>query len=574
MHRSSSRVALALFLVPPLAAAPPVFTEVTAECGLFGLYDLSQFSAVRFMAAGGATGDFNRDGWADLFVLSGAAAPDRLFINNGDGTFTDRAAEWGLTEPHLGMGAAVGDYDGDGWLDIYVTSFGPVEGEEPGVHRLYRNLAGQSFVESALVAGVSQTSPGVPDGFGAAFGDYDLDGDLDLAVAGWRENSGSNRLFRNDGGTFVDVTPDAILTSLSGVRGFSPRFVDMDGDRYPELLWVADFNTSKYLVNNTDGTFRNETQASGTGKDGNGMGNTIGDYDNDGDLDWVVTSIFDEQFPWLLGNMHYSQSADHQFDEVGRTLGTSDAGWGWGAVSSDFNHDGRLDLAITGGYSGPYWTRPPRLLSNQPDETFIDDAPAAGLSYAGQGRGLIDFDYDNDGDHDLLFLYNNEPMRLYRNDTPRENANWLRVKLANAGRSNIAPDGFGSRVRVVVGESSQLRYIDGGCNYLSQSELVAHFGLAEAAIVDQVVIEWPTGEETLLQQVAANQTLEVSAALLAADATGDGRVNLSDLGLVLAAFGACGGDAAYQPAADLDASGCIDLTDLTDVITYYGTSLL
>ena len=216
-------------------------------------------------SAGGAVGDFDRDGWQDLFVPSGGTTPDRLYMNNGDGTFTDRAAEAGIAARHHGYGVAVGDVDSDGWLDIFVISYGTVDQRftMPGNHRLYRNNGDGTFTDIAARAGVATTSLKQPTGTGASFGDYDLDGDLDLAVASWFYGEGGNALFRNNGdGTFENVTSLLPFDGKRAPMGYTPLFADMDGDRYPELLWAADYFTSRYLRNDGGGGFTDITEQS------------------------------------------------------------------------------------------------------------------------------------------------------------------------------------------------------------------------------------------------------------------------------------------------------------------------
>jgi hypothetical protein len=511
-----------------LCLAQPVFTEKSAAAGVAAHHApagafVTYFIDVAPFTAGGAAGDFNNDGWQDLFVVTSGGGDDRLFINNGDGTFSDLTASSGVGGLHMGTGAAVGDYDADGWLDIYETSFGPATGSPvPGRHRLLHNNGNDTFTDVASVAGVDFSSHSFADGFGAAFGDYDLDGDLDLYVTGWIYGSGGNRLFRNNGnGTFSDVTMAAGVYDYE-VRGYAPRFADMDGDRYPELLVAADYGTSRYYVNNGDGTFTNRTMQSGTGLDGNGMGQTVADLNDDGLLDWYVTSIFTQNSPAPLeipgtGNMLYMNVGNHTFVEVSEAAGVKDGGWGWGTAAVDFDHDGRLDLVETNGYATAngagmfeWLNEQSYLFRSNGDGSFSEIAIASGFIHTLLGRGLVNFDYDNDGDQDVVIFANSGALKLYRNDTPHAGHNWLRVLVGSGIAPGIAPNGYGTRVVATISGMRQYRYIDSGCNYLSQSEPSAHFGLGTATSVDELRIEWTNGAVSVLENVAVNQTLTIN----------------------------------------------------------------
>ncbi|MHC5025590.1 MAG: FG-GAP-like repeat-containing protein [Planctomycetota bacterium] len=554
------------------------FSDHTSDAGV----DVSHETSIWFtlsslnvasMIGGAAVGDFDRDGFQDLYFVSGGTVPDRLFMNNGDGTFTEEAAARGIVGLHLGMGVAVGDIDGDGWLDLFVTSLGPaVAPAVPGANILYRNIGNGVFEDVAAAAGVAEIATNFADGFGSAFGDYDLDGDLDLFVAGWVPPSNGNQLMRNNGdGTFTQVTASVDM-DLEGTRGFSPMFADMNGDRYPELLLAADFGTSRYFINNGDGTFTDATGLpSGTGLDGNGMGHVVADFDGDGLPDWYVTSIFseDSSLPAVpgTGNMLYMNTGDHQYDERSTRLGVNDGGWGWGTVAFDADHDGRVDLFETNGWSQPNNGEPEwvdeacYVWRNTDPDGFNDVTDACGIVHNDMGRGMLAVDIDNDADLDLVICSADGPLLLFRNDHDPANGLGLRVLLDTSTRPDLPPDGYGAHVVATIDGIAQHRWLTGGAHYLSQSELSAHFGLAGAATVDTLSVTWTDGETTLLTDVAGGQTLTISpSSPVFGDVTHDGRVNVEDIVAVLLAWGTADAD------ADVDGSGTVDVGDLVLVL--------
>ncbi|HNO77780.1 MAG TPA: FG-GAP-like repeat-containing protein [Phycisphaerae bacterium] len=545
------------------------FSNQTAASGINVTHAVPVGAPYPPMVGGGAVGDFNNDGWQDLFVLSGGTQPDKLYINNGNGTFTDQAAAWGVNVVHQGAGASVGDYDGNGYLDIYVTSYCPAgQSPGPGNHRLYRNNGDGTFTEVAAAAGVNLAAP-IADGFGSAFGDYDLDGDLDLAMTGWAYQVGGNRLFINNGdGTFSNATAD-LNYDVTQMRGFSPRFADMDLDRYPELLFVADFNTSRYFVNKRDGTFEDQTAESHTGVDLAGMGTTVGDFNRDGYLDWFVTAVFFGSNTTTRGNMLYmNDNGKHRFMEVSEAANVSDGAWGWGTVAVDFDHDMLVDIGETNGWNPAPWTNQMnRLYMNNGDGTFTNNAAAAGFNFTGQGRGLVNFDYDNDGDQDVVVFPNFEAIRLYRNDLTGPDTNWLRIFLDTSDDPGLAPNGFGTRVIVTADGITQYGYLHGGCNFLSVSELSVHFGLGGATDAD-VRVEWSDGTITVLSSVSANQTLTIASGAArgpVGDLDGDGIVDPSDLERMTGCIkGPQGHIYTGCAPADWDSDGDADLADFAE----------
>jgi hypothetical protein len=496
----------------PLPAAEPAFSERTTEVGIDVVFLPGTGYSNTSYSGGGAVGDFNRDGFQDLFVLDGDGI-DHLYINNGDGTFTDQAVAWGLTASHRGKGASVADYNKDGWTDLYVTSAGSTGSIGACKHKLYRNNGDGSFTDVAAAAGVQCTHPVAEDGWGSTFGDYDLDGDLDLFVAGFTASNGGSKLFRNNGnGTFTNVTTaSSLFFGVPQTYAFTPRFVDTDEDDYPELLLVADFGTSRYYRNNGNGTFTELGNGSGTTLEENGMGGMVGDFNRDGRIDWYVTSIYNPPSAWT-GNKLYLNQGGHSFLEVSQTAGVYDGGYGWGAVGVDFNHDAHQDIAETNGATNaPYFNEPSYLWKNNGNGTYTEMAQSAGLVHFDKGRGMANLDFDNDGDQDVVIFANNDPVRFYRNDLAGPATHWLRVFLDTQAVPALAAGGIGSRVWATTGILRQFRYVTSGDNFLSHSELSAHFGLGGAGLVDLLEVHWPNGQNASVAQVDVDRSVTLVA---------------------------------------------------------------
>jgi len=558
-----------LAITASAAGAQVTFSDHTENCGIISDYQIppNGNSLMRF-APGAAAGDFNRDGLQDIFIPTDGSNAPRLYINQGDGTMSEQAAVWGLTEVHHGIGCAVADYNADGYLDIYVTSWGDASFPfRESRSRLYRNngpdTQGQfTFTEVAFAAGVNLQSASVPDSCSPAWGDIDLDGDLDLAVAGW---FGTNRLYRNDGFSavfnetrFTDIT-NQLPANMAQVRGFTPRFHDMDGDRYPELLWVADFYTSQYFVNNTDGTFTNMTVPAGVGIDSNGMGQFVADVNNDGLPDWYVSSI-NETFEDGSGNMLYMNQGNHVYSEESLARGVNDGAWGWGAFAVDLDHDGHLDIVETNDNAAI--VADSKIFMNQGDNTYVESAAALGVVHPGNGRGVVSFDLENDGDRDILITRHGDNASIFRNELTGPDTHWLRVALDTAMVPSIAPDGIGARITVTAGDRTLYRWIEGGSNFLSQDEMVAHFGLADADTIDELRVDWPDGSQSVLTDIPADQTLVVVAGetvepCIADTAEPFGTLNFNDVVVFLIAFSE--GD----PGADIaEPIGTLDFSDV------------
>jgi hypothetical protein len=508
----SISVAFALLVVGlPALGATVSFSDQTVSAGLAHTPGSPADMGSKEMFHGGSVGDFNRDGWPDLFLLGGGTIADALFINNGNGTFTNQAAAWGVDFVHRGRGSTVGDYNADGWPDLYVTSGGDMSGADRiGQHRLYENNGNATFTERGVAAGVNESSALYATATGAAFGDYDLDGDLDLFVCGWEPVTcvinpcDQNRLFQNQGdGTFTDVTSTAGIAN--NFDGFSPRFVDMNGDRYPELIVAADYRTSRYFVNDGDGTFTNMTAASGTGEDDNGMGSTVGDFNRDGLPDWYVTSIWRDG-SFQDGNYLYVNQGSHSYSILPETSGARNGGWGWGTEAVDFDHDGWTDIIETNGWwETTEWTgETSYLFRNNGDMTFTEVQNGSGFNHFGAGRTLLTLDYDRDGDMDVVVTSYSEPVSLFRNDVSGVDANWIELALDTSADATLAPDGYGAKITATAGGATQTYWLNGGASYLGRSQPVAHFGLGAETTAD-IVVEWPDGTTTSMPGLSANQ---------------------------------------------------------------------
>ena len=563
-----------VLLVCALACAPELaqasFSDQTASAGLTHTTALPFDMMQRQMYCGASVGDFNADGWPDLFMLGGgdAGTADALYLNNGDGTFTDHAAAWGVQKVHRGRGTTVGDFNNDGWDDIFVTSGGDMTGgDRVGQHMLYRNNGNGTFTDIAVSAGVNQSSFALLTATGAAFGDYDLDGDLDLYVCNWEGTDGNDLYLNNGDETFTDATGAAGLGHHH--YGFSPRFVDMNGDRYPELIIASDYGTSKYYVNDGDGTFTRNT-TTGTGVEDNGMGSVIGDFNRDGLPDWYVTSIYN---PATVqdGNFMYINQGNDTYTVVPEADGARDGGWGWGAEAIDIDHDGWTDIVETNGWMPTEWlTENSYMWRNNGDLTFTEvQGAGTGFQHVSQGRGLLLIDYDRDADMDIVMTGWDEPVTLFRNDISGPNTNSIEILLDTDASATLAPDGYGSKVTITAGGVTQHAWPNGGSTYLGRSQMATHFGIGAATTVD-ITVEWSDGSTTTANAVAANQIVTLAPSSGGGPSPGESSDGSGGPGeLMSAAYNRGTGmiDVAFAPACDAS-DHTIYYGDLANVSTY------
>lgn len=538
VNQGSPSIAAPIFPVPEPATAPishVTFVEVASAVGVDFVHRFDGNSNGANVSAGVAVGDYNGDGWLDLYLTQGDAGHNRLFENRsqpGDYAFVEvqgaAGAAGGRTDS--ASGPAFVDYDGDGDQDLVV---GGVEGT---ALELFRNRGDGSFEQVTQDTGLEQLNR--ENNISVAFADCDQDGDLDLFVSHWTftddelPQGSTQHLWRNEGdGNFTDISDQSELTQQlidldkAGDFTFSPTFADIDNDGDLDLLVVADNTTSEVLLNETDpqtgsAVFRSITNRAVI-TDEAGMGSSVADFDNDGDLDWFVTSISlgdtvdrptaeNNAGYNLSGNRFYRNDGDGVFSDQTDVAGVRKGYWGWGSCAADFNNDGLLDIFHVNGMADPntnaYLHDPSRLFINNGNGRFSERSESLGLVDRRSGRGVSCFDGDQDGDIDILVANNGGPARLFRNDGGNQ-FGFLNVRLLGPGANT---DAVGTRVYLRSEGTTQMREVSIGSNYMSQNPTEQHFGLREAARADELRVVWPDGTETSRSAVNANQRILVT----------------------------------------------------------------
>jgi enediyne biosynthesis protein E4 len=477
--------------------------------------------------------DFDGDGWPDIYFVNGRDLYNRglsvrnaLYRNNGDGIFTDVTEKAGVPGTGFGLGCVWGDYDNDRFPDLFVTQYGR--------NILYRNNGNGTFTDVTDKAGVAGTESGTFHS-GATFFDYDRDGRLDLYVGSYVElgdkrycdlggiqsscapsvyRGSPDALYHNNGdGTFTNVTVKAKIYQPEG-KNLSVGAADYDNDGWPDLF-VANDGLSAYLYHNQhDGTFKEIGAPSGMAFSGYGavmaaMCISLGDFNNDGWLDLYISD--------------FQRSSDHIwqndgkgfFDEVsdhsGLTRATHDV-LSFGGGFFDYDNDGWLDLFVANGHvypeveratPGTHYKQLNSLFHNEQNGKFVEVSKSAGdgSSTPYVGRGVAFLDFDNDGFVDLVVANNGDPPLLLHNSGGNGN-HFLNFKLVGTKTNR---DAMGARIRILAGGISQIREIEGGGSYLSQSDLRANFGLGKAARAETVEVKWPSGLQQTFRNVEADK---------------------------------------------------------------------
>ena len=528
---------------------PVSFTDVAAAAGLKAPQicgaDQKKY-IIESIGSGVAFLDYNNDGWPDVFLVNGsrflqapgvAAPTNHLYRNNRDGTFTDVTAKSGLARSGWGQSVAIGDYDNDGFADLFITYWGQ--------NVLYRNNGDETFTDVSTRARVA--GEGLRWGSGASFFDYDCDGLLDLFVANYLDLDlkrtplpgadpncvwlglpvvcgprglpfSSNLLYHNNGdGTFTDVSRASGVAELRNTYALGVIAADLDGDGWQDVYVASDSTRSLLYHNNGNGTFSERAVYTGLAYDDNGMeqagmGLALGDYDGDGFLDIVKTN-FSDDYPNLY---RASSKAGYNDRALFAGLGINPQYVLWSPVLADFDNDGWTDLFITAGHLFPEVDRlkttqrfrNPRLIYwNLGNGKFEDvsNRSGPGIAATHSSRGAEAGDFDNDGNLDLLIMNMNEPPSLLRNQSKSGN-NWLKVQLTGT-KSNRA--GIGAKVKVTARGKSQTRVLLSQSGYYSSADARLHFGLGGADI-ETVEIVWPCGLVEVWDNVKPNQVFRAT----------------------------------------------------------------
>jgi hypothetical protein len=496
------------------------------------------------MGGGCAFFDYDNDGWMDIFILGGrklegipAGATNRLYHNNRDGTFKDVTEKAGLIHAGWAAGVCVGDYNNDGYEDLFLTYYGQ--------NKLYRNNGNGTFTDVTEKAGLLH--PQTRFNTGCTFFDYNRDGLLDLFVSNYVEfdiktaplpsletpncnfegvavycgprglPAPQHYLYRNNGdGTFTDVSKPSGIAAVRGSYGLTAIATDVDEDGWPDIFVACDATPSLLFMNNHDGTFREEALARGIavgsdGQDLGGMGIAPGDYNLDGHIDYAKTH-FQDQATGL-----YRNNGKGEFEDV-----TLSAGFGsetryvsWGAGMFDLDNDGFPDLFLVSGNVNPElervhakypWRNPRLVYRNDGNDRFTELGAQAGAAITARyvSRGCAFGDFDNDGDLDIVIMNMNEAPTLLRNDAPAAN-HWIKVRLEGTHSNRSA---IGSRVVVRYGGKAQAQEVMSQSSYLSSNDPRLHFGLGLNKTAD-VQIRWPDGKLESFPQLRANQLVTI-----------------------------------------------------------------
>lgn len=501
------------------------FTDVTEDSGINHQYEVYEGT----FGGGVTVFDFNNDGFEDLYITSGIK-DDKLYLNNGDGTFKNVFEGSGLevTSKYVTQGVVSADVNRDGFRDLFITTITTTDGKNiipRAKNLLFLNNGDSTFKDVTNEYGLEDLNS---FSTGPSFGDIDADGYPDLFVGNYFQEftgklgiikdativsanqTAKSYLLKNEGGKSFENVYDDYGLGHKGF-GFGGVFTDFDNDQDQDLLVNQDFGykaVPNFLYQNEYPNEHFEDASKQTEMDLkiNAMGAAVGDYNGDGWMDYYITNI---KFNMLMEN----QGNGRSFEDKAKELGTYNLAISWGANFADFDHDQDLDLFVSNGDLNPNCTPMSNFYFDNNDNTYTEKGRELGINDYGIGRGSVIFDMDNDGDMDLLVV-NQKPIlnypiasttRLFRNDIAT--GNWLKVALKGVQAES---NGIGSRVTVITKGKRLIREIDGGgSSHLSQNSVIAHFGLGANTKVDSVIVDWTGGNTQVLTNVETNQQLQI-----------------------------------------------------------------
>ena len=526
----------------------PDFHDVARVAGLIGKNVYGDASHKKYIIEttgnGVAVFDFNNDGWLDIFLVNGwrlegfsnnqAKPTSHLYRNDGEGTFTDVTVGAGLDRTGWGQGVCVGDWDSNGFDDLFFTFF--------GASVLYRNRGDGTFEEVTEAAGLSAGEERWSTG--CAFMDFDRDGDLDLFIANYLKfdirtipEPGENRfcqwkgmpvmcgplglpgetniLYRNNGnGTFTDVSVSSGISEPAENYAFSPLVADFNNDQWPDIYVACDSTANLLYVNQKNGTFTEEGSYAGAafneeGRAQAGMGVAAADYNNDGLLDVFVTNFSEDYFTL------YRNDGESSFTDVTNKvqLAVNTRFLGWGTAFIDFDHDGWKDIFAANGHVypeveslGQHYKQAKLLYRNLGNGTFDDVSQQSGpgMRRRHASRGIAFGDLDNDGRVEIVVNNMSEIPSLLFNRGTCENSVLIRLVGSKSNHN-----GIGARVRVTANKATQIDEVRSGGSYMSQNDFRLHFGVGGAEQIERLEVRWPSGEIDTVMEVAANALITI-----------------------------------------------------------------
>jgi len=536
------------------------FKDISASAGAEVMHNPPKFderldhimTMIAAGASGGGVGDFNNDGWLDIFVNNPhIGKPNSLLRNNGDMTFTDVAEQAGVA--HLNKNNEVSsmglffDYDGDNWQDLLVVRFGK--------SLLFRNKGDGTFEDVSEKAGITEHANALAaiafdyngDGYidiylGSYFRDLNMfnlsESDKEILHDSWEvsRNAGNNIFYHNNGdGTFTNKTEELGLVDTGWTMAVA--HADVDNDGLQDVYVANDFGTDALFKNTGKGAFENITEESLGIDTKKGMNAEAADFDNDGDLDIYVTNVTEDFLTEC--NMLWQNDGNGKFVDVSQELGVCDTGWGWAGKFFDYNNDGLLDLYVANGFftgdkpkdylevllpaiweSGENPSDPQTwpaingmgMASSEPNVLFTNTGgkfkreTASGLEIEKDSRAVLVADFNNDGQLDLFVTNNDDKTSLFQNQNANEN-HWLEIELEGEAPNT---DAIGARIYATVGDLKMMREVNAGNGFAGGSMLRQHFGLKERSSVDEITVQWPNGDKQTYKDVKADQIIRIS----------------------------------------------------------------